>query len=221
MDEHTDEHTDEHADRHTDRRTHEEQAPGDRPGRDDDDGGGGGQTRTYLRFAAMILTGMVVMYATMYAATYEWSHVRWSESRLFMALTMGGTMGLVMLAWMHSMYRSAKGNVALVVASLLLLGGGVALDRSQATVDGTSWMSAMIPHHSLAITRSERADIVDVRVCELAVEISEAQRREIDEMDWLIEDVRENGPATTAAQAAARPVPDFPAEAVRDCPAGG
>jgi uncharacterized protein (DUF305 family) len=43
-------------------------------------------------------------------------------------------------------------------------------------------MSAMIPHHSMAIARSERAQLADVRVCELAVEISEAQRREIFEI---------------------------------------
>ncbi|GGC18463.1 DUF305 domain-containing protein [Cellulomonas carbonis] len=172
----------------------------------------------YLRFAAMILTGMVVMYATMYVGTYQWDHVRWSESRLFMALTMGGAMGLVMFAWMLNMYKSTKANVAVVVASVLLLGAGVILDRSQVTVQDQSWMSAMIPHHSLAITRSERAQIDDVRVCELAVEISEAQRREIDEMDWLIQDIERNGPATTAEQAEARQVPEFPASAERTCP---
>ncbi|QGQ20986.1 DUF305 domain-containing protein [Cellulomonas sp. JZ18] len=173
---------------------------------------------TYLRFTAMILTGMVVMYAVMYAGTYEWGHVRWSESRLFMALTMGGAMGLVMLAWMLNMYRSARANVAVVVGSLLLLGGGVALDRTQATVDDTDWMSAMIPHHSLAITRSERAQIEDVRVCELAVEISEAQRREILEMDWLIRDIRENGVAATPQEAADRAAPEYDEPAERSCP---
>ncbi|WP_246021238.1 hypothetical protein [Arthrobacter echini] len=30
----------------------------------------------YLWFGAMILTAMVVMYATMFTGTYEWSHVR-------------------------------------------------------------------------------------------------------------------------------------------------
>jgi hypothetical protein len=173
----------------------------------------------YLRFAAMILTGMVVMYGVMFLGTYEWEHVRFSESRVFMALTMGGTMGLVMLAWMLDMYKNAKANVAVVAVSLLLLGGGVFLDRSQTTVQDQSWMRAMIPHHSLAITRSERAEIEDVRVCELAVEISEAQRREIDEMDWLIEDIERNGLATTAEEADARPVPTFEATAERDCPA--
>ena len=174
----------------------------------------------YLRFGAMILTAMVVMYWTMFAGTWEWSHVRWSESRLFMALTMGGTMGLVMLAWMLNMYKNTRANVAVVVASLLLLGVGVSLDRSQATVQDVGWMSAMIPHHSLAITRSERAEITDVRVCRLALDISEAQRREIDEMDWLIEDIRRNGEAGTVEEAAARPVPDFEVSAIRQCPGG-
>ena len=153
--------------------------------------------KMYLRFAAMILTGMVVMYWVMFAGSWEWSHVRFSESRVFMALTMGGTMGLV---------------------SVLLIAGGIALDRTQATVNDTDFMQGMIPHHSLAITRSERAQIQDLRVCELAVGISEAQRREILEMDWLINDIAENGIAATASDAADRPVPDFSRAAERECP---
>ncbi|QUX29510.1 DUF305 domain-containing protein [Nocardiopsis akebiae] len=176
------------------------------------------QTRMYLRFAAMILTAMVVMYWTMFVGTWEWSHVRWSESRLFMTLTMGGTMGLIMLAWMLNMYKNMKGNIAIVAASLLLLGGGVFLDRSQTTVQDTAWMSSMIPHHSLAITRSERAEITDVRVCRLAVEIIAAQEREISEMEWLIKDIQENGEAETPEEAQARPVPDFEGSPLRGCP---
>lgn len=81
-------------------------------------------------------------------------------------------------------------------------------------------MSGMIPHHSLAITRSERFENQDVRVCELAVAISEAQRREIDEMEWLIADIEANGVAETVEEAEARPVPDYEVSAVRDCPTG-
>lgn len=191
----------------------EERAPGR-------SGTSGTDWKPYLRFAAMILTGMVVMYAAMFAGTYEWGHVRFSENRVFMALTMGGTMGLVMLGWMLHMYRSTKANIAVVAASLLLLGLGVFLDRSQATVQDEDWLSSMIPHHSLAITRSERAEISDVRVCRLAVDISEAQRREIMVMDWLIEDIARNGAATTPEEAAARPVPEFDVSALRDCPTG-
>jgi uncharacterized protein (DUF305 family) len=143
--------------------------------------------------------------------------VRFSRSRVFMALTMGGTMGLVMLAWMLDMYKSWKANVGIVVASLLLLVGGIALDRNQMTVGDVAFMRAMIPHHSLAITRSERFGADDVRVCELAVEISEAQRREILEMDWLIDDIEANGVASTSAEAESRPVPEFDVAAERVC----
>lgn len=172
----------------------------------------------YIRFGAMILTAMVVMYAVMFLSAYEWSHIRWSESRMFMAFEMGGAMGLVMLAWMLNMYRNTRANLVIVVASVLLLTGGTFLDRSQATVGDIGFMKSMIPHHSMAITRSERSLLEDVRVCELAVEISEAQRREILEMSWLVDDIQRNGVAGSARAAAERPVPEFEEPAVRDCP---
>lgn len=176
------------------------------------------QAKMYLRFGAAILTSIVLMYWIMFVSTWEWSHIRFSQSRVFMAITMGGVMGLVMLAWMFNMYKNMKANIAIVAASLLLLGFGIFLDRSQTTVQDTAWMRAMVPHHSMAITRSERAELDDVRVCQLAVEIIEAQQREIDEMDWLIEDIAENGIADTVEEAEDRPVPEFEASALRDCP---
>ncbi len=176
-----------------------------------------GESRPYLRFGAMILTGMVVMYWTMFAGVWAWGDVRFSESRVFMAMTMGGAMGLVMLAWMLRMYRNTQANIAIVIVSLLLLGGGVALDRSQTTVNDVSFMSGMIPHHSLAITRSERAGIEDARVCRLAATISETQRREIREMTWLIADIRANGIAGTTEEALSRPVPEFATQSERRC----
>ncbi|MCM4081853.1 DUF305 domain-containing protein [Paractinoplanes hotanensis] len=183
-------------------------------------GHGGGKShdkKMYLRFGAMILTAMVVMYATMFVSSWQWGHIRFSESRVFMALTMGGTMGLIMLGYMLNMYRNTKANLGVVAVSLLLLGGGVFLDRSQTTVQDSGWMNSMIPHHSMAITRSEYAEISDVRVCELARQISKAQREEILEMKWLVEDIGRNGVAATAQEAQARPVPAFEESADRQC----
>ena len=173
--------------------------------------------KMYLRFAAMILTSMFVMYWVMFVGSYEWSHIRFSQSRIFMTLVMGGTMGLVMLGWMLKMYSNTKANIAIIVVSLLLIGSGTLLDRSQATVGDVSFMKAMIPHHSLAITRSERFNVEDVRVCELAVAISEAQRREILEMDWLVKDIKENGAASTLEEAERRPVPKYEVSAETVC----
>ena len=183
----------------------------------DDDHSEEMERKMYLRFAAMIVTGMFVMYWTMFVGSYQWSHIQFSQSRVYMALVMGGAMTLVMLGWMLNMYKNTRMNIGIVVVGLLLLGLGTTLDRTQATVGDVEFMQAMIPHHSLAITRSERFNVEDVRVCELAVEISEAQRREIDEMEWLIEDIRKNGTASTRTEADARPVPTFQVDAVTEC----
>ncbi len=48
------------------------------------------------------------------------------------------------------------------------------------------WMKAMIPHHSIAILTSERADINDPEAKKLAEEIIKAQRKEIDQMKSMI-----------------------------------
>lgn len=166
---------------------------------------------SYLRFAAMIVTSIVAMYALMYLNTYETSHVRWSETRLFMTLIMGAAMAVIMLTYMRGMYHDTRINLAIYAGSVLVFAAALFLVRSQETVQDTSYMNAMIPHHSIAILTSERADIKDARVRQLADEIIEAQRREIREMKWLIEDIRENGIAATEEEADARPVPEFDA----------
>ena len=83
------------------------------------------------------------------------------------------------------------------------------LVRSQVTVTGVDYMEGMIPHHSIAILTSERAQIKDVRVRKLADEIIKAQRREIMEMQWLINDIRENGVVETEEEKKNRPLPEF------------
>ena len=166
---------------------------------------------SYGRFFAMIGTSTLVMLGLMYLNTYELSHVRWSETRFYMAFVMGAIMGVIMLSFMLNMYKNGKMNVAIYLGSLAVFAAALFLVRSQTTVQDASWMRAMIPHHSIAILTSERAEIDDVRVQELADEIIEAQRREISEMNWLLEDIAKNGAATTQAAADARPVPDFSA----------
>ena len=137
----------------------------------------------------MILTSTVVMYIMMYLNTYEWSHVYFSETRAYMALYMGAAMAVIMLAFMTNMYKKTKINLMIYGLSVLLFAVGIWGVRSQATVDQVSWMKAMIPHHSIAILTSSRADIEDPRVRELADGIIETQKREIKEMEALIEEL--------------------------------
>jgi uncharacterized protein (DUF305 family) len=143
----------------------------------------------YWRFAAMIATSTVVMYGLMYLNTYEFEHVFWSETRAWMALVMGATMSVIMLGFMWSMYKKAAVNLAILCGSIAVFALSLWLVRSQATVDDVDYMKAMIPHHSIAIMTSERAQISDPRVRKLADEIIEAQEREIAEMMFLVRDL--------------------------------
>ncbi|KKJ93740.1 hypothetical protein PK34_20355 [Stutzerimonas stutzeri] len=144
---------------------------------------------SYWRFAAMVATSTAIMYGVMYLNTYTFEHVLWSETRAWMAIVMGSVMAIIMLAFMLNMYKKKALNVAILAGGAASFAIALWLVRSQATVDDTDYMKAMIPHHSIAIMTSERAQISDPRVRKLADQIIEAQRREISEMMFLIDDL--------------------------------
>ena len=84
--------------------------------------------------------------------------------------------------------KNKKKNIAIVLGSIVLFVSALGLVRDQkSTVGDVLWMKAMIPHHSIAILTSERADIEDPEVKKLAEEIIKTQRREIAEMKEMIE----------------------------------
>lgn len=143
----------------------------------------------YSRFFSMIATSTVVMYALMYLNTYQIDHVFFSQTRAWMAVYMGAVMAFVMMGYMWAMYQGLRIKQGIVAGSLLVFGNSLYLVRSQDTVDDVSWMKAMIPHHSIAILTSSRANIDDPRVRQLAEDIISAQKSEIEEMKALISDL--------------------------------
>ncbi len=151
---------------------------------------------SYIRFFSMIITSTVVMLGLMYLNTFAFSHVYFSETRAYMALYMGAVMAVIMLAFMLGMYSNKKANIAIVIGSILVFGTSLYLVRSQQTVQDVSWMKAMIPHHSIAILTSSRAEITDPRVQKLANDIVKAQELEIAEMRALIIDLNGGAKAT-------------------------
>jgi hypothetical protein len=110
-----------------------------------------------------------------------------------MALLMGATMAIVMLGFMWKMYGNVQRNLLIVGLAIGAFAGSLWLVRSQATVSDVGYMEAMIPHHSIAIMTSRRANISDPRVRKLANGIIDAQVREIGEMEKLIADIEANG----------------------------
>lgn len=147
--------------------------------------------KQYGKFLAMIAVSTFIMYWLMFLNVFQFHHVFYSQTRVFMALIMGSVMAVVMLLFMWKMYKNTKINAMILAGSTLVFAVSLWLVRSQTTVDDTGWMKAMIPHHSIAILTSERANIEDPRAQKLADEIIKAQRKEITEMKKLIEDLED------------------------------
>lgn len=143
----------------------------------------------YSTFAFMIMVGTFIMFGLMYFNTFSLDHLFFSETRSYMALMMGAVMAMVMLIFMWKMYPNKKLNAVVLIVSSVVFCVSLWLVRSQATVEDVAYMRAMIPHHSIAILTSERANINDPRVRKLADGIIEAQRKEIVEMKNLIQDL--------------------------------
>lgn len=140
----------------------------------------------YTKFILMLVCSAISMYVTMYFNTYEFSHVFFSWTRMYMTLIGIGGMAIIMFLFMRNMYSNKLKNAAIIVGSVLLMVISTYLVRKQMPIDDVKWMRAMIPHHSIAILTSGRAELKDPEVKELANEIIKAQEKEIAEMKKMI-----------------------------------
>ncbi|WP_370030683.1 DUF305 domain-containing protein [Qipengyuania mesophila] len=152
--------------------------------------GGHGKWTTFF---AMIATSVVTMFVLTYFNSWAIDHDFFSQTRMWMALMMGCAMIVVMLGFMWGMYRSRTTKLLVFAAAFAFGGLFLWLVRSQQTVDDEAWMKAMIPHHSIAVLTSKRAQISDPRVRKLADDIIKAQIKEIAEMKLLLADIEANG----------------------------
>ncbi|MFB5270589.1 DUF305 domain-containing protein [Enterococcus hirae] len=142
----------------------------------------------YWKFLLMIGVSTVIMFGMMYLNVYSIDHLFFSRTRVFMALMMGAVMAIIMLLFMWKMYENKTLNKIILGVSVLVFAGSLFMVRSQTTVSDVAWMKAMIPHHSIAILTSKRANLKDLEVKKLANDIIEAQEKEIEQMKKLIEE---------------------------------
>lgn len=91
------------------------------------------------------------------------------------------------------MYDGLGVKIALLVVAALLALILLFFNRNQSGVGDVRFMTAMIPHHSIALNNARKAHISDTRVRKLADKIVESQVREIREMKLLLADIERNG----------------------------
>ncbi|MDO1449277.1 DUF305 domain-containing protein [Rhodocytophaga aerolata] len=143
-------------------------------------------SKPYTKFVLMLVASFIAMYITMYFNTYALDHVYFSLTRFYMACLGIAAMAVIMLSFMQPMYKNRKKNIAVLVTSLLVFVTALTLARTQTPISDVLYMKAMIPHHSIAILTSKRANIKDPQVRKLADEIIKAQEEEIVKMKAYI-----------------------------------
>lgn len=140
----------------------------------------------YLKFAIMMATSFVIMYAVMYLNVDVFDHIYLAPTRTYMTLLMIAPMAFTMLLFMWGMYEKKAWNYGILAVAVLTFGLCYAGLRQQTLVSDVQWMKAMIPHHSSAIMVSQSAHLEDPEAIKLAEEIIEAQEREIAQMKKMI-----------------------------------
>lgn len=122
----------------------------------------------------------------MYLNVAALDHAFLNLNRMYMALLMIAPMALIMLGFMSSMYKNKKLNR--IIASLFITIFTIAflLLRNQNFIEDKGFMHSMIPHHSSAILVSEKANLKDPEVQELARKIIKAQKEEIAQMKKIL-----------------------------------
>ncbi|MCZ4318368.1 DUF305 domain-containing protein [Aequorivita viscosa] len=151
------------------------------------------KSNNYTKFILMLTASFIAMYITMYLNTYEIDHVYFSLTRFYMSCLGIAAMAVIMWFFMRKMYQNKKKNIAILLGSLILFVSALGLVRAQSPIVGdVLWMKAMIPHHSIAILTSKRADIKDPEVKKLADDIIKAQEKEIAEMKTMIKRLENN-----------------------------
>lgn len=140
----------------------------------------------YGKFALMLSTSFVVMYAVMFLNADVFDHVMLSNTRTYMTILMIAPMALLKLLFMGDMYKNKKLNAIIVGSAIVIFIATFAALRNQTLIKDVQYMKAMIPHHSSAIMVSQQATFEDPEVKKLAEEIIEAQKREIAQMKKII-----------------------------------
>lgn len=139
----------------------------------------------YAMFAINMVLSLVVMYFVMFSMIDGWGDFRNNFNMLYMALTMVAPMGIIMLATMGHMYGNKRLNIGIHLVLVILFIAAFAGTRTQALIGDRQFIASMVPHHSGAILMCREASLDDPELVRLCSEISQGQRREIEQMNAI------------------------------------
>lgn len=140
---------------------------------------------SYCLLALNLGLSFVAMYLVMFAMIDTWADFYNNINMIYMALMMLAPMAILMLLTMGSMYHKRLLNAVLYAGFGAVFIVSYLAIRSQALVGDQQFIASMIPHHSGAILMCREAALDDAELRTLCGQITEAQRREILQMQAI------------------------------------
>lgn len=150
-------------------------------------GSGHGSARMYVKFAAILLVSLGLMWVLSMSMIRTIDHFYFNLSNFWMALLMVSAMAIVMVVGMWSMFANRKANIAMLVGFAVLFAGVFALGRTETFVGDEQFLKSMIPHHSRAILVCQESTITDPEIVELCDQIVQSQQEEISQMQSILD----------------------------------
>jgi hypothetical protein len=140
----------------------------------------------YKALAATVGIHFFIMLALTYVGVARLDHIYPNLNRFYMATIMVAPMVILMMIFMGHMFENKKLNLLLHGISALVFIGSFFAIRSQVLVGDEQFLKSMIPHHSIAIKTCEKAHFDDHEISKLCVQIIQAQRSEINQMEGIL-----------------------------------
>ena len=140
------------------------------------------QSSHYAQLGIMAFLSFLAMYGLMYSMVDSFANVYMSFNQVYMAALMAAPMVVIELIVMRMMYRDARLNALILVASVVIAASMFVLIRQQTAIGDRQFLRSMIPHHSGAILMCREASLEDQELKTLCQEIISSQQREIDQM---------------------------------------
>ena len=141
---------------------------------------------SYKHFFLMMAAHFVIMYLIMYTMIDSLNDFYNNINQVYMTLMMVGSMALLMLWTMRTMYPKKMVQVLSAVSIAVLILGFVFM-RDQSFVGDKQFLKSMIPHHSGAILMCNESSITDSEVKKLCDNILTSQKSEIEQMKKIID----------------------------------
>ena len=136
----------------------------------------------YVHLGVMAFLSFLAMYGFMYSMVDSFANVYMSFNQVYMAALMTAPMVVIELIVMRMMYKDARLNALIMLASVVVGGAMFFFIRQQAAIGDRQFLRSMIPHHAGAILMCREASLDDPELKVLCQGIVSSQQREIDQM---------------------------------------